>query len=71
MSVAAGERWDIALGADGQWRPVNVLTVRGDQVEVRYLDMGTAPDSMSVTILSRHQMLENKTRYRKVGGQQP
>ena len=66
MSVAPGERWEIALGADGQWRPASILTIRGDQVQVRYLDMGTAPDSMSVTTLSRRQMLENKTRYRKV-----
>lgn len=62
--VAPGQRWEIALNADGHWRPIEIVSVLGDQVEARYLDMGNAPDMMRVMTLSRRQMLENRTRYR-------
>ena len=64
MNVEAGQRWEIALGADGQWRPAEIVSVRGDQVQAVYLDLGSAPESMRAVMLSRRQMLENKTRYR-------
>ena len=64
IEVKAGETWQIALGADGQWRAVQILAIKGDQVDVQYLDMGTAPDSMRRLTLSRRQMLENPKRYR-------
>ena len=65
--IAPGQRWEIALNADGHWRPVEIVTVLRDEVQVRYLDMGSAPDKMRVKALSRRQMLENKTRYRPQG----
>lgn len=64
--INPAQRWEIALNADGHWRPVQVINVSGDQVEVLYLDMGTAPELMRAFTLSRRQMLENKKRFRLV-----
>ena len=65
--IARGQRWEIALNADGHWRPIEILNIIKDEVAVRYLDMGNAPDTMRVKALSRRQMLENKSRYRPQG----
>lgn len=64
--VRPNQVWDVYSNHDDRWRPVRVLNVLSDEVELQYLDMPGVSDLARTMRVSRAHMLHNQTAYRLV-----
>ena len=57
LSVKPGQNWERRSISGAPWRPIEVVNVQGDEVELRYLDMPHAPDLGRVFSTTLEQLL--------------
>jgi hypothetical protein len=58
--VKPGQIWERQSMPNAPWRPVEVVNVLFDQVELRFLDMPDAPDLSRTFSTSTQQMLSGR-----------
>ena len=56
-NVKPGQIWELQSIPNAPWRPVEVVNVLGDNVELRFLDMPDAPDLERVISTSAQHTL--------------
>jgi hypothetical protein len=56
-SVKPGQTWERRSTPDAHWRPIEVVNVLGNDVELRFSDMPNAPDLERVFSTKLEQML--------------
>ena len=62
--IKTGQEWSVYSDRENRWRPVRVVMVLEDEVEVQYLDALGRPDLTRTEKLSRAQMLSEPGRFR-------
>jgi hypothetical protein len=57
LSIEPGQHWERRSYSGAPWRPVQVVNVEGDEIELRFLDMPNAPDLQRMYSTKLEQML--------------
>jgi hypothetical protein len=57
LSVKPGQNWERRSISGAPWRPIEVVNVLADTIELRFLDMPDAPDLQRVFSTKVEQML--------------
>jgi len=52
--------WEKYSKSDNRWRPVRVVNVLGDEIEIQYLDMPCVSDVARTRRASRERMLNDQ-----------
>ena len=63
LVIKTGQEWSVHSDRENRWRPVRVVMVLEDEVEVQYLDTPGRPDLTRTEKLSRAQMLSEPGRF--------
>jgi hypothetical protein len=64
FEIKIGQEWSVHSDRENRWRPVRVVIVLADEVEVQYLDVPDQPDHTRTQKLSRARMLSEPGRFR-------
>jgi hypothetical protein len=59
-----GQEWSVYSDDEKRWRPVRIVNVLGEEVEVQYLDMTGVPDLARTQTFSRSRMLSQPKTFR-------
>jgi hypothetical protein len=62
--VRPGQIWKTALLPKRAWRPVQVIQVVGDQVELEYLDLPGVPNLQKTFTVSANDIRDDRRRFR-------
>jgi hypothetical protein len=58
-NLSPGQKWERRSVSGAPWRPVEVVSVLGNVVELRFLDMPDAPDLQRVFSTNMDRMLSS------------
>jgi len=58
-NLCPGQKWERRSVSSAPWRPVEVVNVQGNVVELRFLDMPDAPDLQRVFSTNMDRMLSS------------
>ena len=66
LNVRLGQQWEVYSDSADRWRPVRVVNVFGNEVELQYLDMPGHSDLARTLRAKRESMLTDAKRYRLI-----
>ena len=66
LNVRPGQQWEVYSENADRWRPVRVVDILGNEVELRYLDMPGHSDLARILRAKRENMLTDARKYRLI-----